>query len=60
MAVEGGGPALHLLSYLRTNCSGTFEVRNNSLANATVQFRQEGSPAESLETKGGAVLEMAG
>jgi hypothetical protein len=60
VSIQGGGSGLHLLPYLKTNCSGTFDVRNNSLANAIVQFRQRGGSAETLETCGGAVLEMAG
>lgn len=60
VAIAGGGPAVHLLPYLKTDCSDTFEVRNNSLANAIIKFRHPGGSTEALETRGGAVLEMVG
>jgi len=56
--VEGHAPGLHRLSYLKTDCSGTFPVSNASLGNATVRFGKNGD--EILETIGGAVLEMGG
>ncbi|MGB8581098.1 MAG: hypothetical protein WCD47_09775 [Candidatus Sulfotelmatobacter sp.] len=31
-AFDGAGPCLHRLPYLKSNCSGSFEVTNNSLA----------------------------
>jgi hypothetical protein len=40
------------------DCSGTFEVANNSLASASVLLEREGRSRERLETTGGAVLEM--
>jgi hypothetical protein len=56
---EGSGSGCHRLPYLKTNCSETFEVANNSFASATIRF--EGHVvSEILETKGGAVLEMGG
>ncbi len=58
--MDGGGPSLHRLPYLKTDCSGTFEVSNNSLARAEFEFRRPGQPAEKMVTEGGAVLEMAG
>jgi hypothetical protein len=58
--VEGGGASLHRLPYLKTDCSGTFEVSNNSLARAIVRFEQAGHEPLVLMTDGGAVLEMAG
>jgi hypothetical protein len=57
---DGGGPAAHRLPYLKTDCSGTFEVVNNSLARAEVLFDRPGASAEKLETANGAVLEMVG
>ena len=58
-SVDGSGESLHRLPYLKTDCSGTFEVANNSLAQARLMIRTcEG--AEELATKNGAVLEMAG
>lgn len=58
--IDGSGPSIHRLPYLKTNCSSTFEVANNSLARATLYFRRPGQPVEQLTTDGGAVLEMAG
>jgi len=58
--VDGSGASLHRLPYLRTDCSGTFEVSNNSLARATLRFEQEGREPLLLATDSGAVLEMAG
>jgi len=59
-AVIGGrGPSLHRLPYMKTDCSGTFEVWNNSLASAEIVIEKSGG-AETLETSGGAVLEIVG
>jgi hypothetical protein len=58
--MDGSGPSLHRLPYLKTNCSGTFEVSNNSLARATLYLLRPGQPAEPLSTDAGAVLEMVG
>ncbi len=58
--LDGSGPALHVLSYLKTDCSGTFKVSNNSLAHATVHLQHTDGSSEILETKTGAVLEMGG
>jgi hypothetical protein len=52
------GPSIHRVSYVKTDCSGSFEVRNNSLAKATLSFKR-GSEVQ-LSTDIGAVLEMAG
>ena len=60
VALDGSGASLHRLPYLKTDCSGTFEVANNSLAKASVRMRQRGGLVEELETNIGAVLEMAG
>lgn len=56
--VDGRGSSVHRLPYLKTDCSGTFEVANNSLASATIVLESPGKPAERLETTSGAVLEM--
>jgi hypothetical protein len=60
VAVDGRGTASHRLPYLKTDCSGTFEVFNNSLASAAIQFQTNGAAVQHLETSGGAVLEMGG
>ncbi|MGA7512909.1 MAG: hypothetical protein WBD45_12660 [Terriglobales bacterium] len=59
-AFDGAGPCLHRLPYLKTNCAGSFEVTNNSLAKASVRLRQLGGEPTQLETTTGAVLEMVG
>lgn len=59
-AIDGAGPSLHRLPYLKTDCSGSFEVANNSLARAVLRLEQRDGPVETLETSIGAVLEMAG
>jgi hypothetical protein len=60
VTIDGTGRSIHRLPYLKTDCSGTFEVANNSLANARVAFTRPGQPPILLETCGGAVLEMVG
>jgi hypothetical protein len=60
VALDGRGPSLHRLPYLKTNCSGTFEVRNNSLASAQVTIQRPDKAIEHLETTTGAVLELVG
>jgi hypothetical protein len=59
-AIDGTGSSLHRLLYQNTDCSGSFEVVNNSLARATMRLQSRGRPAEILETANGAVLEMSG
>ncbi len=59
-AFDGAGPSLHRLPYMKTDCSGTFEVANNSLAKATLRLKQPGGAVETLETANGAVLEKVG
>jgi hypothetical protein len=59
VTVDGSGDSLHRLPYLRTDCSGSFEVANNSLAQARLLLRTGGA-TEEFTTDGGAVLEMAG
>jgi hypothetical protein len=56
---DGTGESLHRLPYLKTDCSGTFDVANNSLAEARLMVCVDGT-VEHLLTKNGAVLEMAG
>jgi len=59
--LEGGGESLHRLPYVKTDCSGTFEVSNNSRARARVRLMRTGSGAgEEFSTEHGAVLEMTG
>jgi hypothetical protein len=57
---DGSGRALHTLPYLKTNCSGSFQVTNNSLASARLRLEPRGAPTEILETRSGAVLEKGG
>ena len=56
--VVAAAPEIHHLPYMKTDCSGTFQVANASLAHAQVRFGKNGS--ERLETVAGAVLEMGG
>jgi hypothetical protein len=58
--IDGRGASLHRLPYVKTNCSGTFEVSNNSLASAAILIRGANGSVEKLETSTGAVLEMVG
>ncbi len=58
--IDGGGPSIHRLPYVKTDCSGSFEVTNNSLARAVVRLERRGRAVETLETGIGAVLEMVG
>jgi len=60
VALDGRGSNLHRLPYLKTDCAVSFEVANNSLAKATVRLLQPGRPIEELQTRTGAVVEMAG
>jgi hypothetical protein len=59
-AIDGAGPSIHRLPYVKTDCTGSFEVANNSLARAVARFERRGRPIEILETSTGAVLEMVG
>ncbi len=58
--IDGSGPSLHHLPYLKTDCSGTFEVSNNSLARAKVELNRPGQPPAIFWTSSGTVIEMAG
>jgi hypothetical protein len=57
---DGRGPDLHRLPYLRTDCRGSFEVVNNSLARAKLCVHRKERALEELETTWGAVLEIVG
>ncbi len=49
------------MPYAKTDCSGTFEVANNSLAKARLKLQLGNSTQEEeFVTDGGAVLEMTG
>ena len=58
--IDGSGPSLHRLPYLKTNCASSFEVANNSLARATLHLSRPGHRVEEISTDGGTVLEMVG
>jgi hypothetical protein len=60
VAIDGSGNNIHRLRYTKTDCTGIFEVTNNSLAKATVRLSQGGVLLEQLDTADGAVLEVAG
>lgn len=57
---DGRGSGKHRLPYVKTDCSGTFEVMNNSLASASIVLERAQGSVERLETTTGAVLEMVG
>jgi hypothetical protein len=59
-AIDGSGPGIHCLSYQKTNCSGAFNVLNNSLAKASLLIARGDGSVEKLETATGTVLEMVG
>jgi hypothetical protein len=58
--IDGRGQSVLRLPYTKTDCSGTFEVANDSFSSASLLLERAGRPAEMLETNGGAVLEMVG
>jgi len=60
VAIDGQGSGVHRLPYLKTDCSGDFEVANNSAASAVLRFERPATPTEELKTIGGTVLEMGG
>ena len=45
---------------MKTDCTGSFEVANSSLAKAVLRLERPDMPVETLETSIGAVLEMVG
>jgi hypothetical protein len=57
-AIDGSGSSLHRLPYIKTDCSGSLEVGNNSLASASILLESAEGVTERLETTTGAVLEM--
>jgi hypothetical protein len=59
-SIDGRGVSAHRLPYVKTNCTGTFEVTNNSLASAFLVIERDGTPTETLSTESGAVLEVVG
>jgi hypothetical protein len=58
--IDGYGLSIHRVPYLKTDCSGSLEVVNNSLASATLRLKQRDGRVEELRTNNGAVLEMGG
>jgi len=58
--IDGAGPSIHRLPYVKTDCTGSFEVANNSLARAVLRLERPGRAIETLGTSIGAVLEMVG
>jgi hypothetical protein len=60
IAIDGRAPGVHRLPYVKTDCSGTFEVLNNSLASAVLRLRDPEGRVEELQCIGGAVLEFGG
>ena len=58
--IDGSGSSIHTLPYGKTDCSGSFDVRNNSLAKARLRLQGRDAAVEILETSSGAVLEMGG
>ena len=58
--IDGAGLNVHRLPYGKTDCSGSFEVANNSVARAVLRLEESGKAPETLETSTGAVLEMVG
>jgi len=58
--VDGTGSSIHRLPYLKMNCSGAFEVANNSFACARLVAWESDDAREELRTDSGAVIEMVG
>ncbi|HEV2401120.1 MAG TPA: hypothetical protein VGS27_29570 [Candidatus Sulfotelmatobacter sp.] len=58
--IDGRGQSVLRLPYTKTDCSGSFQVANNSLASASVALESASGETEALETANGAVLEVAG
>lgn len=50
---------IHHLPYFNTDCSGEFEVANDSLATARMTWYRPGSAPKELSTDTGAAIEMA-
>jgi hypothetical protein len=60
VSVWGRERFAHRLPYVKTDCSGRFEVANDSLAHARMVLQRPGRAAEELTTDSGAALEMVG
>ncbi len=58
--IRGREGFVHRLPYLKTDCSGQFDVVNDSLAQARIVLRLHDGTQEELRTETGAALEMAG
>lgn len=58
--IAGRTGFVHRLPYVKTDCSGQFEVANDSLAVARVMLRLPGEAAAEITTDSGAALEMVG
>jgi hypothetical protein len=58
--VRGRAGLVHRLPYVKTDCSGRFEVANDSLASARMILRLPGKAEKELTTDSGAALEMVG
>ncbi len=59
-AFNGVASNVHCVPYLKTDCSSTFEVANNSLTRAAVRLHRRDGSIENLETATGGVLEIVG
>ena len=58
--IGGAASSVHRLPYVKTDCSGSFQVSNNSLASAVLRVKRSSGKMQTLETADGAVLEMVG
>jgi hypothetical protein len=58
--IDGSATSPRRGPYAKTDCSGSFDVINNSLSRAVVRIMKHGRIVETLETNTGAVLETAG
>jgi hypothetical protein len=58
--IRGREGLVHRLPYVKTDCSGEFEVANDSLAQARLVLCHPNGTREELTTDTGAVLEMVG
>lgn len=59
-AIDGRGPSVHRVPYIKTDCRGSFEVVNNSLASASLVLETPNAEIVGLDSATGAVLEMVG
>jgi len=62
LEIEAGGDSvgIHHAVYVKTDCSGTFEVANNSLTSARIRLTRASAAPQEFVTQTGAVVEMAG